>query len=456
MSAPTTAPVTPGAGTQRFSFTAPVAAFRNPLKPLPEQPVVQADGGKDVRLTQGYAEAIVSANGTAQGKSYPNLLQYLCRDPNSPSWSLQPFAGGGNLCNGAVVIAQVPGRPPSTINCAWIDNNGAFRMASMTGQQTWSGATSPPNPTAYPNKYDPAKWNRELSHLQVAYTPAQANGRGRNPILYATQSDTYLVTVRWTPHGLLTTVYEGLGGGLPYNDLTLVPLDESNFALIANVTGSSDLGLWIGTYGASRMPRASCFSGNPSGSGSGTLRQIAGGALSPAIIDDSSGNPDPSASVCAFYTDSDNGLLAWPASQSRCSPVPTVSPATGLVASTLSGSGSRSNLYLVDGSNAIWLLHQLLWTMDGKEPFFAPPSQVRSGGAGLGVSVLASVQHPAELPALFVVREDGTLALYQLDDDGGRLTHSGDQAAYGANQWSGGPLILANKQPFKIDTRSYA
>lgn len=458
--------VTPTAeDTQQFDYCSPVAAFRNQLKPLPDQPVVQAHG-KDLQVVQGYPEAVVSANGTVGGKSYPNVLQYLSRNTSAAGgYTIQPFSNGPYRCNGAAVIAQNTGGPPGNVNCFWIDETGAMRMAWMNGQSSWNDRQNPPDPTSVPNKYNPKTWNTKLATLHIAYTPATADGGGRNPVVYAAQGGEELVTVKWDSqtYTWTTTVYGSLGGGLSYNDLALVPTSEQSFDLIANVTKSSDLGLWTGSFGSSGSlsRNSSAFPGNPAGSGNGALRQIIAGSNSATNTG------------CAFYTDDSGTLLMWPAASSfqRPSPVPVASSGSAWIgAGQLGGTGSRTNLYYAsidkislfgstappDGdvsvSSTLWFVPQLIWALDGQLPFFAPPSLIDQVSSL--VAAIAPVEHPAELAAVFAVRQDGRLLLYSPSDGGGTSAHTSLQAAYGANEWQGGP-VNAN-QVFTVDTRSYS
>lgn len=451
--------------TQQFAYCAPVAAFRNQLKPLPDQPVVQAHG-KDLQIVQGYPEAVMSANGTVGGKAYPNVLQYLSRNTSAAGgYSLQPFSNGPFRCNGAAVIAQNTGGPPGNVNCFWIDETGAMRTAWMNGPSSWNDRQNPPDPTSVPNKYNPKTWNTDLGTLHVAYTPATADGGGRNPVVYAAQGGDALVTVKWDAqtYTWATTVYNGLGGGLDYNDLALVPTSEQSFDLIANVTKSSDLGLWTGSFGSSgSLSRNSgVFPGNPAGGGNGALRQVI------------SGSNSATNTACAFYTDNDGTLLMWPAAAAyqRPSPVPIAGIGSAWIgAGQLGGTGSRTNLYyaaivvnagadeavtsdgVVPATTTLWFIPQLIWALDGQLPFFAPPSQIAQFSSA--TSVVAPVQHPAELAALFAVRQDGRLLLYSPSDGGGTPAHTPFQAAYGASEWQGGP-INANTA-FTVDTRSYS
>ncbi|MFA4928954.1 MAG: hypothetical protein WC558_10580 [Patulibacter sp.] len=458
--------VTPTAeGTQQFGYCSPVAAFRNQLKPLPNQPVVQAHG-KNLQIVQGYPEAVISAAGTSNGRSYPNVLQYLCRDPQG-GFSLQPFAQGQYRCNGAAVIAQNSMGAPGSVNCFWIDETGAMRQAWMDGQSSWSGRYNPTDPSSVPNKYNPKTWNTKLGNLHVAYTPATPGGGGRNPVVYAAQGGDALVTVKWdSPSGTwATTVYDGLGGGLSYNDLVLVPTSEQGFDLIANVTKSSDLGFWTGTFSnaGSLSRNSSAFPGNPAGNGNGALRQVIAGGNSATNT------------ACAFYTDDSGTLLMWPTSSgaSRPSPVPVADTSTWVGAGQLSGTGTRTSLYFSavddidfvksdlppDGdlsiTSSLWFIPQLLWALDGQLPFFAPPSQVVASVNAV-LSVVAPVAHPAELAALFVVNSAGHLYLFRPDDTGYQAAHTVNQAAYGTQEWAGGPILLANKQPFSVDVKSYS
>lgn len=454
--------VTPTAeGTQQFDYCSPVAAFRNQLKPLPNQPVVQAHG-KNLQVVQGYPEAVISA---ASG-SAPNVLQYLCRNTSAAGgYTVQPFAQGQYRCNGAAVIAQNTMGVPGNVNCFWIDETGAMRMAWMDGASSWSGRSNPPDPTSVPNKYNPKTWNTKLGTLHVAYTPATPGGGGRNPVVYAAQGGNALVTVKWdsSSYTWTTTVYDVLGGGLDYNDLALVPTNEQAFELIANVTKSSDLGLWTGSFGSSGSlsRNGNAFSGNPAGGGNGSLRQIIAGANSSENV------------ACAFYTDDSNTLLMWPVASAtpRPSPVPVVGGTTTLGAAQLSGTGTRSNLYFAvldkmsvfteeapppDGdlsiSSSLWFVPQLMWALDGQLPFFAPPSRVAQLPSL--VAAIAPVAHPTEAAALFAVRQDGRLLLYTPNDDAGGSARSPFQTAYGTNEWLGGP-INANRA-FTVDTRSYS
>lgn len=451
--------------TQQFAYCSPVAAFRNQLKPMPDQPVVQAHG-KDLQVVQGYPEAVVSANGTVGGKSYPNVLQYLSRNTSAAGgYTLQTFSNGPYRCNGAAVIAQNTGGPPGNVNCFWIDETGAMRMAWMNGPSSWNDRYDPPDPTSVPNKYNPKTWNTKLGTLHVAYTPATADGGGRNPVVYAAQGGDALVTVKWSSqtYTWTTTVYGALGGGLDYNDLALVPTSETGFDLIANVTKTSDLGLWTGSFGSSGSlsRNSSAFPGNPAGSGNGALRQIVAGSNSATNT------------ACAFYSDDSGTLLMWPATSGfqRPAPVPVASSGGAwLGAAQLGGTGSRTNLYYVSVdislgfdqaaaldsdlsiNSTLWFVPQLIWALDGQLPFFAPPSKIDQVSSL--VAAIAPVEHPAELAAVFVVRNDGRLLLYSPSDDGGDAAHTTLQAAYGANEWQGGP-INAN-QVFTVDTRSYS
>lgn len=459
--------VTPVADdTQQWAYCQPVAAFRNQLKPMPDQPVVQAHG-QDHQVVQGYPEAVVSANGTVGGKSYPNVLQYLSRNTSAGGgYTLQPFSNGPYRCNGAAVIAQNTGGPPGDVNCFWIDETGAMRMAWMNGPSSWYDRYDPPIPSSVPSKYDPKTWNTKLGTLHVEYTPATADGGGRNPVVYAAQGGNALVTVKWSAQTSTwtTTVYDALGGGLDYNDLALVPTSESDFDLIANVTKTSDLGLWTGSFGSSGSlsRNGNVFPGNPAGNGNGALRQIVAGSSS------------ATSTACAFYSDDSGTLLMWPAAAGyqRPSPVPVAgSGSAWLGAAQLSGTGSRTNLYYAaididlgfdtgpppDGdlsiSSTLWFVPQLIWALDGQLPLFAPPSQIVAQVPSL-LAAIAPVEHPAELAAVFAVRQDGRLLLYAPDDASGTSAHTSLQATYGTNEWVGGP-INAN-QVFTVDTRSYS
>lgn len=453
MSAQTTSQAE-GTSTKAWSYYSPVAAFRNPGKPLPGTGPVTIEGGTRRLPPQGRAEAIVCAASTGGGNGNSNLLQYLSWNQSSSQYELQAFAGGYCLSNNAVVSAVNTEGAPGDVNFFWLDNNNVIwqnrLQAGADGQTGFTGQQMPATPTSstVPSKYNPSTWNvgasksnAKMYNLHVAYTPAVAGG-GMNPVVYCAQNHDALVTIHgsatsaWT-----TTVFSSstTGNGLAFNDLVLVPTSETAFVLFANVDDSPDLGVWTGLFGQpnSLTRLTKCFSRNPSLSGGGVLTQISAGVV----------NPAQPASACAFYGDSAENLLMWPANTSSASspipftPVPAPNSQTALTYGTSSASGALANLYTSTANGSVYVAHQLMWSFGGQMPFFAPPSQIVTPAQGANQTAvgLTADPYPTDLPVVCTVDGSGNLYLYQLSGQQGQFSHG----QYATGQWEGGQVSVS-------------
>lgn len=441
------------AGTKPWPYSSPVAAFRNPAKPLPGGGEITMGGSRQLP-PQGHAEAIVCASGSAGGKTYSNLLQYLSWNQSSSKYELQNFAGGYSLSSNAVVSAVNTVGAPGDVNFFWLDTNNIIWQSWLTsagnGQSGFVAPQAPAAPTSgtVPKGYNPSTWNvgasnsaAKMYNLHVAYTPAVAGG-GMNPVVYCAQKQEGLVTIQWSAadSSWTTTVYNfSATEALAYNDMVLVPTSETAFVLFANVDKTPNLGAWTGQFGQpnSLSPVKNCFPVNPSLSGKGVLTQISGGVVNPA---------DPT-SACAFYGDSGDNLLMWPANtsgasnQSPFTAVPAPNSQTALSYGTRSASGALANLYTSTSSGSVYVLHQLMWSFGGQMPFFAPPSQIvtASQGANQKAVTLTADAYPTDLPVVCTVDGSGNLYLYQLSGAKGRFSYG----QYATGQWDGGQVSVS-------------
>jgi hypothetical protein len=432
-----------------FTYRAPIAAFRNPLKPITGLSGLSDIGGRSTggAAGQGLAEAIVAGGGVpggagTGGSSQSNLLQYVCRDANSPdTWSVQPFAGDYSLA--VAIVTAITGPGAAGVNLLWIDNDNNLLQTAMSSSGDFS---------LFPATVIPSSSGFALTNLHVAYVPAPltggapAGGTGTAPVVYLAGiqgSKSYLITVELVDAEWTFTQYGyQFGHNLAWFDLVIVPgaagVSGVPFYLLSNVDNASNFYLLSGVLGdpaslasASQVNGIDVFQAPPGLSNppmSGSTGQIAAALCNPAAA-------SPSA-PCAFYTDSDANLMMWPGSTSTVAPVPVpdigIASAWGVVSPT----GRLMNLYCLTTAGAVYLLCQLMWVVDQELPLFAPPSLVGTiDSSDASPGVLAPLTQPGDVPAVFGTDGEGHLFLYELTGQSGSW-----QGQYGEGQWTGGVL----------------